>query len=626
MSFRKPALGLAAATAALTLGAAGAASAAQLTSSYDFNNSLAPSYNSVVEDEPLSASGTTANATEAPYGAVRTFSAPYGAFFAQEVTDANGASSVAFFFNVDDTDPDAAADTVVRLIDFSSFSADTADVVLHDGKIAYSNNDGTFTDGPDLADDTWTELTVTREANGDRKVYRDDTLLFTVPAAKVRPRSGEFVLFNDNEGEATPASGAIARLRTWRGALTASEVDALTHGIDASDPFDLELSDDDYGSLVDGGTRWVGPEGYFAGRVKDDGSVPAITLQLLNGSGGTVGGAITDTYTYGIDELAGFNSILTSWGSDVGLGSFANDATGKLRVTATDKRGNDTQKEFDFKVDRQAPTGFAINAIGETTSRKPTASGTANVGPRDFSSVSVSLCKGDKCEYDVKDDFIAYATAEIKDGKWSTSDWKRWDEKERKYVAMGDQPNGDYVVEGSHEDRLYNVAHASQKLKIADPKPAVVTPPVVVTPPLPLAPAQAFTQRLLANQVAFLARLKLSALRKTWSVGIPTTVDRPATVIYQWFFGAAPKTVDPKAKAAAAKKKKKAKNAKKSNLIASGSRVFPAPGSAPITVKVNAFGKRLLKKQKRARISVRAIVITPGAKLVAQDAKVTLAK
>ena len=613
----KPALGLAAATAALTLGAAGSASAANLTSAYDFNNGLGASYSQYDENEPLSDYGTTANAIEVPHGPVRSFADDSGFF----VPFQGGANTVAAFFNIDDADPnEGTPGTTVKLIDFSSFSADNADLYLLDGKIAYSNADGTWTEGPALGDNVWTQLVVTRENNGDRKVYQGDTLLFTIPAAQVRTATSEFVLFNDNENESDGSGGAVGRLRTWNGALTASEVGQIGTGVDAVAPSSLSFGDSE-GTIMDGSTRWVGPWGYFGGTVRDDASVPEIEYELLNSSGGVVASRQTADSVFPF-STTGFNSVDSSWGVESGFAQFANDATGKLRVFATDARGNSTQSELDFKVDKQAPSGLSLNAIGETTSRKPTVSGKANVGPRDMSHLWVNLCKGATCDSS-RGDHVGYARADIKDGSWSTGAWKRYDEATDREVDLGDQPNGDYVAQAWHSDAFGNEADAKQTLKIVDPKPAVVPP--VVTPPTPPMPTlQQVMQRVMQNVVAQLRQMRIAALVRSGKVALPAQALRPATIIYQFFFSSAPKKVDPKAKAAQRKKSRKKAKKKPSNLIASGRKTFPAPGAGSVSVALTKAGKARIRRAKKAKIIVRQIVVPVGGPAVSQDAVVNM--
>lgn len=620
---RKPVLGLAAATAALTLGIAGAAPAATPNQTFDFNNSLEPSFDRYGDGEPLTPFGTTGNETDATYGAVRGFDADSG-FTA--LLQTGTAHTVSMFFNVDDADPDdAVADSLVELVDFTPSNTSVADLYLRDGMLAYRNrdNDGdasndTYTTGGAIGDNAWRRLVITREADGSRKVYLGDTdtPTLTVPAAQVQVTSNAFSVFGG------ASSGEIGRLRTWDGALTGTEVESLALGVDDIDPSNITLYEGE-GSVLEGTTRWVGPGSYFGGTVVDDGSVPNVTLQLVNAGGAVVGSE--DAFNYPTQQNT-FNTVLSSWSGGLSLNSFANDATGKLRVIAKDARGNDTQRDFDFKVDKQAPTGFSVDSIGETTSRKPTVTGKANVGPRDSRFVFVTLCKGDNCEFNVKGDYIASARAEVKDGKFSTSEWKRYDETTDRSVDMGDQPNGDYVILGEHGDQLGNYAETKQKLKIVDPKPAVVTPPPppVVAPVMPT--IQQLMQRVMVNAKAILQRLKLASFVRTAKATLPAETNRPGTFHYQFFYGSkAPAKVDPKAKAAQKKKKKKAKKkAKPSNLIAAGRKAFPVPGAGNVSVTMNARGKRLLRRAKKAKVVVRAIFVPTTGPAVSQDTVVNM--
>ena len=615
-------LGLAAA-AALSLGSASPAVAQKLTSSYDFVDSLQASYHWDSFFEPVSLEGiagpttTDADGQDGVTVPVRRFAAGQG--FASEAP--YGAETIVAYFNIDTPDPNPVADgDLVKLVDLSPTSTPlVADVYLEDGHLAYRKDDGTFARAASptaIGANTWFQLAVTFEFDGAH-VYRGSTEEFLVDSSDLQNKDEpEFALFGD-----LAASGEIARLRTWMAGLDVSQIAQLAP-LDVDGP-SVELTDS-WSSVAEGGTRWIGPDSFVYGTLTDDGSISDVDFEQYRASGGAPVYNATG-FIEGTSSEPGFNTVETDFHLDVGNRMFANGESGVLRVIASDRRGNTTETDFPFTFDDRAPAGFSLDPIGETTNRKPVASGKATVGPRDEPSVYLNLCKGDKCD-GTRGDYVGYARAEIKDGKFSTSGWKRWDDASDREVAMGDQPNGDYVVEAFHSDAVANESTAKQQLTIVDPKPVVVTPPPVVTPPVVVTPPaptlQQLMQRVMQDVVVTLRRARLAALVRSGKIALPAEVNRLGTVIYQLFLWQAPSKVDPKAKAAAAKRKKAKKKA--TTLIGAGRKAFRTPGAGSVSVVLSKSGKARLRRAKKAKIVVRQIFVPTTGPAVSRDAVVNV--
>lgn len=644
----------AAATAALTLGLGGTAfaggfpaTAQQLHSSYDFQSTLGTSFG--LSGAALTEFGTTTNVpgqdaigvfsfgspTPEPSRDLRQFDAGEG--FAASTAGLTGPTfGVALTFNIDSPDPTMSDGEYARLLDFSGGTSDSG-LYVKDARLSWYDGGDIVTGTTGILPDAWRHVVAVRNADGTLSVYLDGSSApeITVPAANAPSLGATVRLFEDGNGT-QESSGEIARLQLFSGELSSSQVAGL-QPLDVSDPTVSLFSFTAPAEVI-----WLGPNSGIGASALDDGSGPVDLPYVITSiaTGNVVsGGSITDGLS--VDHQGpGNDRIATTGSTGIDPTGLENGHLYQFALAAKDKAGNASLEQYqEFGWDDQAPAGMTLAAPGpETSDRTPLFSGAAGTAARDDGVVHVSVCKGTSCDHGDESDFVGYVEGKVIDGRWSGELVKIVGDDHENPVAVGDLANGEYVAVAYQGDSAYNYAEAKRTFRVVDAPaeppavaPVVVPPTVaepVVTPPAVSTPApltaRELVTRLLQASVQQLAGEGLRGLTDHGGAALQLAADRPGKAIVQFFYGSAPKKAEPTAGASAKKKAKKSKTIKQKNLIGTGSRVFRAPGTGAVTVKLSKKGKARLKGRKKAKITVRTIFVPKSGAPVVQTQAVTV--
>ena len=623
MSFLRRAGGLAAATAALCLGATGVAQA-DLVRAYDFpGGELDASFDVDELRAPLKSVGATNDV----------FTEGQGYILA--TTGVAGAYSLDLSVRLGDLDPNPGTPgdflQILRFADTGSGAEKDAGIYVEDGMLRYVDDDGntggdTFSGEPPLTPNADLRLTITfdpAEPFASLRIYRDSAafpaIIVDAPADAAPSTSGIAFFRDDRLPVVAQLDGQMQRLRLFTGAVDPSSLQQF----DTTAP-DGVISDNGT-QVVDGGELWVGPFAFFSMRATDDGTAPVdVDADILNDDlSGPIasdrGGPSSVGPSAGNEELTSFVS------STFDLGGLAEGPRYRFRAFLSDKAGNSERVERAFFLDKTPPSGLTLETPAQTTDRSPAIGGSAVVGARDEDHVFGTICKGTECDHQSETDYVGSFDAAIVNGKWGTTKIERFGQNGSS-TRVGTLPLGTYAVVAMHFDRLMNLVEVTKVIDVVASKraaPVPVSPPVVVTRPVvpQLLSPVALLQR---NRGTIIASLQLEGLRgltKDGKAEVDVFTDRPAAIVVQLFDGTAPKKVDAKASAAAKKKRKKKATSK---LIATGRRTFFAPGAGKLTVKLTKKGKALLRNKKSRKVSVRTIIVPRGGAPISDTARLTL--
>lgn len=346
-------------------------------------------------------------------------------------------------------------------------------------------------------------------------------------------------------------------------------------------------------------------------------SAPTITNHPVIRFSGTdnVDGALSFACTIDGKPIAGCTSPQELPGLGEGEHTFT--------VAATDAAANTdaTPAHVTFTVDRTAPvfTVDAPAADSETTDSTPTLSGKGGRAAGDETSVVWGVWAGE----DLGKEPIQHGDALVAaDGTWQTT--------------LAALPVGSYTAVVNQYDEAFNYEHRAIRFRVVEPpvaKPADTTPvdtnqdrPPAEAPkvapatqptlaaepsvPRPTLSVREAVGQSLVGAVGVFQRLGLARLLKG-AAPVPCTVPASGSCKIELLAPAR------KARSAAKKKVKQV-------VVATGTKRVAAAGPSQVKVKVTKAGRKLLKKSRSLKLTVKTSFTPKGGKATTASRKVTV--
>jgi hypothetical protein len=347
-------------------------------------------------------------------------------------------------------------------------------------------------------------------------------------------------------------------------ALAAAASPAL--GADDTTPPTLSVSQPDPANF----TYYQQPHPYFSGGVSDDTTAePTVTITIRDPEGDVAAGEA-------LGPQHGPWSYNFQWGDDPPL---THNVRYDADVVAEDEAGNTTTVATSFVVDAVAPNLKVDETPEQTTDDTPAISGTSSRDPGDNPRVHVVLTKPNPDGHGELG--VASAEPEVgPDGRWAGE------------LSPAVEPRDDYKLRVTHVDQAMNATVVIRPLRIAAPPPPQQPPP---QPQPPQQPPPPFTTPVSADaavtaiQQSALYTLRRTAIRALLRRGAKIGVNpgRPGTA-----------TIELVHKRAGAR-------AAATRIVARGRQAIDASGHGTVALRATKQGRKVLRRARRARVTVR---------------------